>query len=72
MIEIIKGVITLAVMEEDYYLLDLLIKCIDDDIKNQFQNNIQKLNDDDLDRIIGLLRKAGYSYKSIEQILNGQ
>jgi len=72
MIEIIKGVITLAVMEEDYYLLDILIKCIDDDIKNEFKNNIQKLNDDDLDRIIGLLRKAGYSYKAIEQILNGQ
>jgi hypothetical protein len=42
------------------------------DIENQFQNNIQKLNDDDLDLLIGLLRKAGYSYKSIEQILNGQ
>ena len=57
---------------KDNRLLDTILKCIDDDILNQFQNNIQKLNDDDLDLLIGLLRKAGYRDKAIQRILNGQ
>ena len=66
--EIIKALTEL----KDNRLLEIILKCTDEDIENQFQNNIQKLNDDDLDLLIGLLRKAGYSYKSIQQILNGQ
>jgi len=66
--EIIKALTEL----KDNRLLEIILKCTDEDIENQFQNNIQKLNDDDLDLLIGLLRKAGYSYKAIEQILNGQ
>jgi len=66
--EIIKALTEL----KDNRLLEIILKCMDEDIENQFQNNIQKLNDDDLDLLIGLLRKSGYSYKAIEQILNGQ
>jgi len=66
--EIIKALTEL----KDNRLLEIILKCTDEDIENQFQNNIQKLNDDDLDLLIGLLRKAGYGYKAIEQILNGQ
>tara|TARA_R110001632_G_scaffold44450_1_gene113000 strand:+ start:1222 stop:1428 length:207 start_codon:yes stop_codon:yes gene_type:complete len=66
--EIIKALTEL----KDNRLLEIILKCTDEDIENQFQNNIQKLNDDDLDLLIGLLLKAGYSYKAIEQILNEQ
>ena len=66
--EILKALTEL----KDNRLLEIIFKCTDEDIENQFQNNIQNLNDDDLDLLIGLLRKAGYGYKAIEQILNAQ
>ena len=66
--EIIKALTEL----KDNRLLEIILKCTDEDIKNQFQNNIQKLNDDDLDLLIGLLREVGYSDKFIQLILNGQ
>ena len=68
MIEILKALTEL----KDNRLLDIIFKCTDEDIENQFHNNIQKLNDDDLGLLIGLLREVGYSDKFIQQILNGQ
>ena len=68
MIEILKALTEL----KDNRLLDTILKCIDDDILNQFLNNIQKLNDDDLYLLIALLRKVGYRDKAIQRILNGQ
>jgi len=49
--EILKALTEL----KDNRLLEIILKCTDEDIENQFQNNIQKLNDDDLDLLIGLL-----------------
>jgi len=66
--EILKALTEL----KDNRLLDIIFKCTDEDIENQFHNNIQKLNDDDLGLLIGLLREVGYSDKFIQQILNGQ
>lgn len=66
--EIIKALTDL----KDNRLLEIILKCTDEDIENQFHNNIQKLNDDDLGLLIGLLREVGYSDKFIQQILNGQ
>jgi len=66
--EIIKALTEL----KDNRLLEIILKCTDEDIENQFQNNIQKLNDDDLGLLIGLLREVGYSDKFIQLILNGQ
>ena len=66
--EIIKALTEL----KDNRLLEIILKCTDEDIENQFHNNIQKLNDDDLGLLIGLLREVGYSDKFIQQILNGQ
>ncbi len=56
--EIIKALTEL----KDNRLLEIILKCTDDDIENQFQNNIQKLNDEENKWVYGIeLSEKGQS-----------
>lgn len=53
----------------DMYLLNIMLKLIDDDIENTFIDNIKKLDEEEFDLLILILLQSGYTEEYIQKLM---
>jgi len=51
------------------YLLNIMLKLIDDDIENTFIDNIKKLEEEEFDLLILILLQSGYTEEYIQKLM---